>query len=256
MYRHSVAQRGPRENSHFTGFLRLPTQFAALKGPVLDFFGSRESDDPLRIVSVGCSNGAEAVTAASVLWNHDPGLSFMVLGCDLEPHVVERARTGVYDEQADVFFNKRLTSEFVAQTFDISGASYRVKSAIRDRLRFEVADVLDSAALEKLGPADIIFAQNFLFHLEPRLSERAFENICAIARQRSALFLDGTDIPLRNKLTRRFGFRPLDYQIESIHEEARLTRAAGWPYHYWGLEPFMTTRRDWCRRYSTIFLRE
>ena len=187
MYRHSVAQRGPRENSHFTGFLRLPTQFAALKGPVLDFFGSRESDDPLRIVSVGCSNGAEAVTAASVLWNHDPGLSFMVLGCDLEPHVVERARTGVYDEQADVFFNKRLTSEFVAQTFDISGASYRVKSAIRDRLRFEVADVLDSAALEKLGPADIIFAQNFLFHLEPRLSERAFENICAIADRKSVV---------------------------------------------------------------------
>jgi hypothetical protein len=75
-------------------------------------------------------------------------------------------------------------------------------------------------------------------------------------QSRAALFVDGMDLGLRRKLTRIHGLEPLDYRIEEIHNEARRERGTAWPYEYWGLEPFSKSKRDWKRRYATIFLRE
>jgi hypothetical protein len=106
-----------------------------------------------------------------------------------------------------------------------------------------------------IGVADIVFAQNFLFHLKPSMSAKAFNNIATLLDRRAAFFIDGMDIGLRSRLTRKNNLVPLEYRIEEIHNEARRVRASGWPYQYWGLEPFTSTRKDWQRRYSTIFLR-
>jgi hypothetical protein len=64
------------------------------------------------------------------------------------------------------------------------------------------------------------------------------------------------DIGLRQKWARIRQLVPLDYRIEEIHNEARRARAPGWPYHYWGLEPFMTFANDWQHRYATIYLKD
>jgi chemotaxis methyl-accepting protein methylase len=255
-YRHRIALRkGPRKNSNFTGFLRLPTQYEALAGPVLDFLLQEPAPKKLRILSVGCSIGAEAYTVASVLCRLRPSLDFVIEGFDIDENVIRTARSGVFDGATEVFNNKRITPEFVAATFDVEGASYRVKESIKRHLDFRVADVLDAAALEPFGPADLIFAQNFLFHLEPRLAAAAFHNICALLAERAVLYVDGTDIPIRERVTRERGLAPFEYKIEEIHNEARWARAVGWPYHYWGLEPFSRSRRDWQRRYATIFVK-
>jgi chemotaxis methyl-accepting protein methylase len=176
-------------------------------------------------------------------------------GFDIDEKDIRKAQSGVFDGATEVFNNKRITPEFVAATFDRDGSSYRVKETIKRHLVFRVADVLDRAALAPLGPADLVFAQNFLFHLEPRLAEDAFNNICDLLADRAVLYVDGTDIPIREKVTREQGLAPLDSKIEEIHNEARWARAVGWPYHYWGLEPFSRSRRDWQRRYATIFLK-
>ena len=63
------------------------------------------------------------------------------------------------------------------------------------------------------------------------------------------------DLSLRHTLTLRMGLSPLEYKIEAIHAEARRARGGGWPHIYWGLEPFSSARRDWKRRYATIFLK-
>jgi len=63
-------------------------------------------------------------------------------------------------------------------------------------------------------------------------------------------------VSLRHALTRKNDLIPLEYKIEEIHNEARVTRSAGWPYSYWGLEPFSTSKREWQRRYSTIFMKK
>jgi len=52
----------------------MPTQFEALSGPVLNFpIRDREREEKLlKIVVLGCSNGAEPYSIASVLRNQHP----------------------------------------------------------------------------------------------------------------------------------------------------------------------------------------
>jgi chemotaxis protein methyltransferase CheR len=243
----------PRTNSHFTGFLRLPTQFEALVGPVVSSLEERRNGSLLSICILGCSNGAEAYTVASLIRRRHPELPFTVRGYDIDAACVEQAKTARYSHD-EIFNNKIMTQGFVEWTFDRDGESYRVKPRIAEHVEFAVGDVLSSDLQRKIGTHDIIFAQNFLFHLKPALARNALENISRLVRPGSALFLDGVDINQRRNFVRKKGFTPLDHEIERIHNEARRARAVGWPYSYWGLEPFLTTRRDWRARYATIFI--
>lgn len=256
MLRHWLALRvDPRTNSTFTGFLRLPSQFEALTGPVVGFLTRGQPKPRLRIVVIGCSNGAEAYTVASLLIARRPDVEFEVDGYDINPDMCEKARSGRY-EAGEVLNNQLLTAEFMQATFDVRNDVYHVKPGIAARTRFQVADVLSAGLAKQIGPCDIVFAQNFLFHLDRKAAVRALDNLCSLLKPRAALFIDGMDIDLRRKGTRRQGLAPLDFRIEEIHNEARRARAPGWPYAYWGLEPYMTVAADWRRRYATIFLKQ
>ena len=252
--RHKLALvREDRVNSHFTGFQRLPTQYDGLVGPVVDRLLERRDDDATVEIAVhGCSNGSEAYTIASLLLTDRPGLSFNVRAFDLVEDVVEQARAARYSDD-EVYNNKHLRPGFIESTFDREGETFVVKREVRDRVEFGVADVLADDLLERSGPADLVFAQNFLFHLDRPSARRALTNLRPLVRSGGALFIDGVDLDLRLAFVRREGLIPLDFEIGTIHDEARWARAVGWPYHYWGLEPFLTVRRDWERRYATVF---
>jgi len=254
--RHRIAlMTGPRENSVFTGFCRLPTQFHALTGPVIDFLGEDARKRPLEIVLFGSSNGAEPYTIASLILTARPDLAFRISAFDIDPEIIAKARGACYSADEDVYNNRAISDDFVERTFDRTAEGLEVKSEIARHVTFEVADALDPQLHKRVGHADILVAQNFLFHLEPGASRTALHNLCTLLRPRSALLADGTDLNIRQAVTRSLGLVPLDYKLEEIHNEARWARAEGWPDAYWGLEPFMTTSRDWKRRYATIFLK-
>jgi chemotaxis methyl-accepting protein methylase len=256
VFRNRVAQSiERRENSTFTGFLRLPSQFEALGGPVINFLTEPQPRLSLRIVVMGCSNGAEAYTIASILMTRSPGIEFQIDAYDINGDVIEKARSACYNAD-EVLNNKILTTEFIQSTFDIDHEIYRVKKDIALRVKFHIADVLSPSLASQAGYCDILFAQNFLFHLNRKDAVRAFDNLCGLMKTRAALFVDGMDLGLRQKWTRVQHLDPLDFRIEEIHNEARRARAAGWPDHYWGLEPFMTFTDDWRRRYATIYFKD
>ncbi len=243
-----------RENSTFTGFLRLPAQFDALSGPVLDYLLNGEKTGPIKIGVLGCSNGSEAYTIASVIKSLRPGLEFSVYACDIDRKMIEKGTGAVYRRE-EIYNNRVITDSFIKNTFDRDDGNFRIKKGIRSRVQFDYADVLDKGLKEKAGLFDMVFAQNFIFHMKRAVARRALKNIFSLLKPRAALFADGIDIDIRRSLTKRRGLKPLDYKIKEIHNEARMARAIGWPYSYWGLEPFLTTRRDWRRRYATVFLK-
>ena len=69
------------------------------------------------------------------------------------------------------------------------------------------------------------------------------------------IVVDGMDVDMRQRRSRAFGLEPLDYEIERIHREAAVVRGERYPWEAAGLEPFSSDRRDWKRRYATIFLK-
>ena len=255
-YRHQwTLLFGERQNYTFTQFMRLPHQGNALAGPVVDFLRPDGARQPLRIVVFGCSNGAEPYSMASVLASLRPELPFHVTATDIDAGMIEIASRARYRRE-EVIENEFVSEAFVERTFDRKGEELEVKPPLRERVAFRIADVLDAELVSRIEKADIVVAQNFLYHLSRKRSRTAFAHLCAVMKPRAALFVDGMDIDLRQALTRKAGLRPLDYLIEEIHGDAMKLRGEPWPWTYWGLEPLNAARKDWKQRYATIYLRD
>lgn len=242
-----------RRSRTFTHFLRAPTQFDVLAGPVLTHFSDLERE--LRVVVLGASNGAEAYSIASTLLARPgPAVPFSVHAYDIDPEMIEQARRARYSAAA-VHDNPTLSDAFLSSTFERDGDSYVVRPEIVRRVRIGEANVFDPKLAARVGRADIVFVQNLLYHFKPRDAARAFRNVVELLDERAVLFVDGMDLSLRTKLTKACGLTPLDCRIEEIHEDARRVRGDSYPYVYFGLEPLRRDNRDWKRRYATIFYR-
>lgn len=248
-----------RENILFTEFRRVPTQLAVLAGPVLEFLradvdGRADRTDPLRVVLFGCSIGAEPYSIAAALRERSPALRLDMECFDIEPRVVARASAARYTVD-EVTRMRHVTPEFIEQTFDRVDSDFVVKPAVAAGVRCSVGNVLDRKLVDSLAPADVVIAQNFLFHLSRADAARAFDHLKSLLAPRSALVIDGMDLDLRTRLTSAAGLEPCAAELERIHSESRLERGYAWPRVYWGLEPFNARRADAARRYSTIFFR-
>jgi chemotaxis methyl-accepting protein methylase len=244
-----------RTQSHtYTCFYRTPSQLEALAGPVLEALGGPALGRPLEIVVLACSNGAEAYTIASFLSRRLPGLDFKITAADLHQEMVEYGRAASYSEQ-EALQSEFIDAEFVSSTFDKVGDRYVVKPEIRARVSFTQANLLDEGLAKQFAPADVVTAQNVLFHLRPNDARKAFRNLVKLLKPRSALLIDGMDQPLRIELTREQGLEPVRHKARAIYRESRVHTPIDWWHYYWGSEPYSPLRRDRARRYGTIFLK-
>jgi len=243
-----------RRNCHFTSFLRMPTQFEALSGPVLDFLFKDGGMKALKVTVMGCSIGAEAYSIASVLRSSHPDLAFTVHAYDIDKGCIDKARSARYTTE-EVLNNEMLPSDFISSTFDREDGHYVIKGEIRDHVQFDLADVLDLNLKEQVGTSDIVYAQQLLIHLEHEQARKGFENICGLLKPGAVLFIAGIELNMLVRFTRKNSFTPCEYKVQEINQEIAMTEG-GWPYVYWGREPFMTVRKDWQRRYATIFFKE
>jgi chemotaxis protein methyltransferase CheR len=256
MVRHAgLLRSGNRTKSHtYTCFLRAPAQLEAVTGPTLELLvGGPQARGPLSLLLFACSNGAEAYTVASALMQSWPGLDFHIVASDHDQRLVDIAVAATYSSE-EVFHSPYITEEFVRSTFDLVADRYRVKPEIRARVEFRCADVLDGSLAARFAPADLVFAQNLFFHLDPGEARTAFRNIVALLKPRAALVVEGFDLDLREHLTREHDLAPLEYRLRDIYEQARAHTSPAWWKFYYGAEPYMRWRRHRAHRYGTIFL--
>ena len=244
-----------RKGKHlFTVFYRAPLQLQALTGPVCDFLRTSDSNQRLRLVIFGGSTGAEAYTLASELMTARPGTDFVIESTDLHEDVVEKGRAGFYSK-AEIRENPNLPEEFVDRTFELVHEGFLVRSEIRDRVEFTQANILDSDLADRFEPADVVLAQNVLFHLTPAEEDAAFRNVAGLLKPRSALFVDGMGLDLKMELTREMGLEPLDFQVRKLYHYSRRYLPPRWWHFYYGREPYSVFTPNRLRRYSTIFLK-
>ncbi len=247
------ADRDP--SATYTRFCRLPTQLEALLGPVVGYLSAgAPATKPLRILAFACSNGAEVYTLASALMSRYPGIDLHIDASDVSEKMVRKARSGVYAKD-EVLDGGQVGDEFVDFTFDRLREGFRVKPGIRSRVTFSRADLLDPGLTDRFQPADIVVAQNVLFHLDPIAVRTAFRHACVCLKEPGALLVEGMDLDLKVELTRELGLTPLDYKCREIYRESRAHHPLAWWKYYYGAEPYSILRRDRLRRYSSIFLR-
>ena len=246
-----ILKTAPRKNRVYTQFYRFPHQYRALVEKVVPKLieGGR---GPMKIVVFGCCSGAEPISLAAVLRKNFPELDFHISAYDIVPEVIERAQDPTYSRE-EVYQGPFVTEEFVRENFVAEGDRYRVKPEIMATITFAVGDLLERAFMADLGKFDLVFAQNVLFHLPATNARLAFANLNLLLQPGSALFINGMDVDMRVKLTRKFYLDPVEYLIEEIHNDARVDRGSGWASAYWGRKPFSRASREWIREHCTIY---
>jgi chemotaxis protein methyltransferase CheR len=253
--RHGIRQHIESRHPYtFTRFFRNPTQLDALLGPVLDFLRPANAAEHLRIVVHGCSTGAEPYTIAATLLARRAGLSFSVEAYDIDELLLNKARLARYDRD-EVDNHPFIRPEHVEWTFEQGDGDFTVRPEVRARVSFARADILDPGLPDRMPAAEVLFAQNIFVNMRRGRAKAGFRNVCRLLAPRAVLFVDGMDVDLRARLALEAGLVPLDFGVEAIHNESHDVRGSLYPSTAMGLEPFDPRRKDYVRRYATIFMR-
>ncbi len=166
-----------------TSFFRDKGPFDQFRDVMLPALSAARRDDAqLRIWSSAASSGQEAYSLAMIIeataslagWTVD------LVATDINAEMVERGREGLYS-QFEVL--RGLPIQMLARHFHHEGGEWRLSSSIRNRVRFEVFNLLDS--YEPLGPFDVIFCRNVLIYFDQQLKHEV------LGRLADALAPDG-----------------------------------------------------------------
>ncbi|MEK7599525.1 MAG: CheR family methyltransferase [Patescibacteria group bacterium] len=186
------------------GLPAIPTQTElfrpenVLPVAITEMYKRTSENQELTVVSAACSVGAEADTViATHNKNHRRAGKLAVLGYDINPIAVERAKTATYaairegDPKKDSRLQARL-KDFGFKTgsrLPLKGR-YGVESdAVREGhdVSFEKFDLTDSAPFD--GKADLVLANNVLYHLSPEQADRFLYNAAVMLQESGVISL-------------------------------------------------------------------
>ncbi len=154
-----------------TAFFREPETYKTLKDTVFPaLIEHRSPDDPIRVWIPGCSTGEEAYSIAIVLTEfleeHGATCGIQIFATDLSDSVIERARAGVYLENAV----SGVSPERLRRFFISRDRAYQIVQSIRSACVFAKQDLTKDPPFSRI---DLVSCCNLLIYLGPLLQKRA-----------------------------------------------------------------------------------
>jgi chemotaxis methyl-accepting protein methylase len=248
---HSLSRTfSSRKQSHVAPTTTRFRRYPPLLLTITDLINSLPQGDTVRLCVMGCSTGAELY---SVLWavrKTRADLNFLAMGVDISASAMEKAKAGRYSISDKELSG--LPEKFWPELFDADQSILTIKPSLRGGVQWVVGDIRDDGLRARLGLQDIVIANNFLIFMKEREAANCLRNVVKCVRPGGLLLCRGVDLDVRERVARQFRLQPISLRIEELHE-INVRERRGWPWEYWGLEPLDKTRKDWVRRYATIF---
>ena len=148
-----------------TTFFRDINPFESLRTTVLpELIERRARTRTLAIWSAGCSTGQEPYSIAMAIREHFPELAtwnLTILGTDISPTVLERARRGRYG-QLEV--NRGLPAHLLVRHFTRAGMEWEIEESIRRMVRFQRRNLINEWS--GLPPFDLVFMRNVMIYFD------------------------------------------------------------------------------------------
>lgn len=141
----------------------------------------------LRIWSAGCSTGQEAYTIAMMIADRPDrwrGWTIDILGTDLSPSAIERAKAGRYSQFE---IQRGLPVTQMLRRFDQDGGHWQASAPLRQAVRFRVHNLLTPPPV---GLFDVVLCRNVLLYFSPDVRTLVFSRI-ASAMQADGLLMLG-----------------------------------------------------------------
>jgi len=173
-----------------TYFFRDPAQYDAIRTALLPrLYVDRRDTKKLRFWSAAASTGQEAYSLAMLLL--DQGFSdwdVQILGTDFSSPVLERARTGKY-QQIEV--NRGLPASLLVKYFRRAGVDWQLSGELLRMVRFESIDLRES--MRSLGPFDLVFCRNVLIYFDAGTKKEILREIHGTLFRGGWLLLGGAE---------------------------------------------------------------
>jgi chemotaxis protein methyltransferase CheR len=237
----------PRSGGSFTRFFRNVPQLELVRDLLLE----RPSGVPLKIISLGCSTGAELYSTLWLLRTARPTQKIQALGLDMWDACIPAAARAVYPRRVPEVAAISKTS--YETLFTREGKVLVVQDWVKEDVIWTVGDACSPDLAERFGLHDLVIANNFLFQMPPERSEACLRNLTRLVAPNGYLVISGVDLDVRSRTLRELDFVPVTARCEDIHAAEDVH--AAWPLRFWGLEPIDRTRQDWAARYATVFMR-
>jgi chemotaxis protein methyltransferase CheR len=164
-----------------TDFFREPEHFNYLvrvAAPDLVSESRRRLHEGLNIWSAGCSSGEEPYTLAMVLSEYRevmPGFKYTILATDISNRVMEKARSGVYPEDAVETIPLSIRRKYLMKGKNNYAGSYRVVPELRRTISF-MHHNLSEREFNLDRAIDIIFCRNVIIYFDREVQKRLFES--------------------------------------------------------------------------------
>ncbi|HYY11809.1 MAG TPA: protein-glutamate O-methyltransferase CheR [Kineosporiaceae bacterium] len=176
-----------------TSWFRDSHPFQAVTQHVLPEL-AKSGNRSLTFWSAACSSGQEAYSLAMLLLDWlplHPGISAQIVGTDISPRMVERARSGKYS-QLEV--NRGLPAQYLVKYFDQVGRDWVLRQQVRSMARFERGNL----ALPAVGvPAcDVVFLRNVLIYFDLDTKRTVLSHIRRVLKPGGYLLLGGAESTL------------------------------------------------------------
>jgi chemotaxis protein methyltransferase CheR len=167
-----------------TTFFRDYSPWESLRFTVLpELLERRARTRSLAIWSAGCSTGQEPYSVAMAIREHFPELAswrLTILGTDISPSVLDRARRGRYG-QLEV--NRGLPAHLLVRHFTRAGMEWEIEEPIRRMVRFHRHNLV--AEWPAMPPFDLVFMRNVMIYFDVDAKRRV------LARMRGQIAPNG-----------------------------------------------------------------
>ncbi len=149
-----------------TYFFREPAHFQFIREVLVPEYNLPiNADRTIRVWSAGCSSGEEPYSLAMLFDEMGMRNRLFLLGTDLSPIALEKARRATYSEWSFRGESGRLAHRYVTRL----SKDYQVVEAIRNRVNFSSLNLAsDSYPVLGSGPStmDLIFCRNVLIYFD------------------------------------------------------------------------------------------
>ena len=173
-----------------TYFYRDPAQYEAIKNVLLPKLKEDRKDTmKMRFWSAASSTGQEAYSLAMLLL--EAGLTtwnLQIQGTDFSQKVVERARTGTY-QQIEV--NRGLPASHLVKYFHRAGMDWQLNDHVKKMVRFDTIDLRKS--MRTLGPFDMVFCRNVMIYFDQQTKLGIMKEIHSTLFRGGWLLLGGAE---------------------------------------------------------------
>ena len=170
-------------------FFREDYQFDCLVHSVLPLLAAEHPATPIRILSIPSSTGDEAYSIAIWLLEHWPQIDEFdveITGVDIDTHVVELAKTGVFGDRALMHVDATMRARYFTR---LDAGRYQISSELRGAIDFTLANVCEPLEMQRFRDFDVVFCRNLLIYFDELSSRRAAENLYGALRRGGYLFL-------------------------------------------------------------------